>query len=344
MKYRACSLERSDKRMGKYLSKKLIIYLITFLFAVTLNFAIPRLMPGDPITNLLSRFQTMEGGREILESQFVKIFRLDLPLITQYFNFWKSLFRGDLGISIFHFPKPVMEIISDAILYDVVLLLPAILLSWIIGNKLGAYSGTNKKIDNALMPFFYFLTSSPYFWFAVVVAFIFAVKIGAFPTSHAYSSTMVPGFNLPFILDFLHHWFLPFLTLFLVQLGGWAIGMRNMIIYERSSNYSKYMEALGASDRLIRKYGFRNGVLPQVTGLALRLGTIVGGALVTQIVFSYPGLGYLMLRAILNQDYFLIQGCFLFIVIMVLAANFLVDIVYMIIDPRVRVSYSGEVE
>ncbi len=330
--------------MGKYLSKKLIIYLITFIFAVTLNFAIPRLMPGDPITNLLSRFQTMEGGRKILESQFVKIFRLDRPVITQYFDFWKSLFRGNLGISIFHFPKPVMEIISDAIIYDVALLIPAIVVSWIIGNKLGAYSGTNKKVDNALMPFFYFLTSSPYFWFAVVVAFIFAVKIGIFPTSHAYSSTMVPGFNLPFILDFFHHWFLPFLTLLLVQLGGWAIGMRNMIIYERSSNYSRYMEALGASDRLIRKYGFRNGVLPQVTGLALRLGTIVGGALVTQIVFSYPGIGYLMLRAILNQDYFLIQGCFLFIVIMVLTANFLVDIVYMIIDPRVRVSYSGEVE
>ena len=175
------------------------------------------------------------------------------------------------------------------------------------------------------------------------MVFIFGVKLGIFPINSAYSVTMKPGYNLAFIADFLFHWFLPFLTLFLVQLGGWAIGMRNMIIYERSSNYSKYMEALGASEKLIRKYGFRNGVLPQVTGLALSLGTIVSGALTTQIVFSYPGLGFSLLRAIMNQDYFLIQGCFLFIVIMVLAANFIVDIIYMFIDPRVRFSYSGEV-
>ncbi|MDI3548700.1 MAG: peptide/nickel transport system permease protein [Halanaerobiales bacterium] len=329
--------------MGKYLSKKLLIYLITFFIAVTINWAIPRFMPGDPISILLSRFSGLEGGREIIEGQFVQSFGLNQPLLTQYFNFWRSLFAGDLGISIYVFPKPVINVIKEAIIYDIILLVPAIILSWIVGNKLGAYSGVNRKADNIMMPFFYFLTSAPYFWFAVVVAFIFGVKLAFFPISNAYSSTVQPGFNLPFIFDFLKHWFLPFLTLFLVQLGGWAIGMRNMIIYERSSNYSKYMESLGASDRLIRNYGFRNGILPQVTGLAIRLGTVVSGALLTEIVFSYPGLGYLMLRAILNQDYFLIQGCFLFIVIMVLAANFIVDIIYMIIDPRVRLSYSGEV-
>lgn len=329
--------------MGKYLSKKLLIYLITFFIAVTINWAIPRFMPGDPISILLSRFSGLEGGREIIEGQFVQSFGLNQPLLTQYFNFWRSLFAGDLGISIYVFPKPVINVIKEAIIYDIILLVPAIILSWIVGNKLGAYSGVNRKADNIMMPFFYFLTSAPYFWFAVVVAFIFGVKLALFPISNAYSSTIQPGFNLTFILDFLKHWFLPFLTLFLVQLGGWAIGMRNMIIYERSSNYSKYMESLGVSDRLIRNYGFRNGILPQVTGLAIRLGTVVSGALLTEIVFSYPGLGYLMLRAILNQDYFLIQGCFLFIVIMVLAANFIVDIIYMIIDPRVRLSYSGEV-
>ncbi len=329
--------------MGKFLRKKLGIYLITFFFAVTIDWAIPRFMPGNPINMLLARFSGLEGGREIIQGQFIKSFGLDQPLLTQYFNFWKSLFKGDLGTSIYVFPKPVLEVIKEGVIYDILVLLPAILLSWIVGNKLGAYSGVNKKADNIMMPFFYFLTSAPYFWFAVVVVFIFGVKLGIFPINSAYSATMKPGFNLAFIADFLFHWFLPFLTLFLVQLGGWAIGMRNMIIYEQSSNYSKYMEALGASEKLIRKYGFRNGVLPQVTGLALSLGTIVSGALTTQIVFSYPGLGFLLLRAIMNQDYFLIQGCFLFIVIMVLAANFIVDIIYMFIDPRVRFSYSGEV-
>ena len=154
---------------------------------------------------------------------------------------------------------------------------------------------------------------------------------------------MVPGFNWPFIVDYLKHWFLPFLSIFLVELGGWAIGMRNMIIYERSSNYSRYMGALGASDKLIRSYGFRNGVLPQVTGLALRIAGIIGGAITVETVFNYPGLGRIMLNSVLNQDYFLLQGIFLAIVIMALVANFLIDIIYMFIDPRVRLSFTGEV-
>lgn len=328
--------------MGKYLGKKIIIYLITFFIAVTLNFWIPRMMPGDPIAQLLSRFSAMEGGREILENQLRLLFDLDQPLMTQYINFWKSIFTGDLGVSIFQFPTPVIEIIKEGIVYTIILLIPAILLSWILGNKLGAFSGLNKRADNMMMPFFYFLTSSPYFWMAGVVAFVFGVKFGWFPISGAYGLTMTPNFSIRFIIDYITHWFLPFLTMFLVQLGGWAIGMRNMILYERSSNYSKYMESLGASDKLIRSYGFRNGVLPQVTGLALRLSGIIGGAILVEVVFNYPGLGRLMLSSIQNQDYFLLQGIFLTIVTMTLIANFLVDIVYMIIDPRVRLSLSGE--
>lgn len=329
--------------MGKYLARKLQVYFITFIVAVTINWLIPRFVPGNPISMLLARFTGMEGGREILQGQFVQSFGLDQPLLYQYLNFWKSLFQGDLGISITHYPTPVMEIIQNAIFFDFIILFPAIVLSWIIGNKLGAYSGVNKRADNLLMPFFYLLTSSPYFWFAMVVAYVFGIVLGIFPVSHAWSSTMSPGWNWPFILDFLRHWTLPFLTMFLVQLGSWAIGMRNMIIYETNTNYSKYMESLGASAPLIRRYGFRNGVLPQVTGLAISLGTIVSGAVLTQMVFSYPGLGYLMVQAIRNNDYFLIQGCFLFLILMVLAANFVVDIIYMLVDPRVRFSYSGEV-
>ena len=325
--------------MGKYLFKKIVIYVITFFLAVTLNFAIPRMMPGNPVNQLLARFSGMEGGRKILEDQLSLLFKLDQYLLTQYLNFWKSIFTGDLGISIYQFPKPVFEIIKEGIIYDFLLLIPAIILSWIVGNKLGAYSGTNKKADNIMMPFFYFLTSAPYFWFAVVIAFILGVKVGWFPISGAYGTTASPEFSVDFFLNYLHHYSLPFFTLFFKQLGGWAIGMRNMIIYERSSNYSKYMESLGTSDKLIRSYGFRNGVLPQVTGLAIRLGKIVGGAVMVEIVFAYPGLGKIMLDAVLNQDYFLIQGIFLTIVTMVLIANFLVDIVYMFIDPRVRYSY-----
>lgn len=329
--------------MGKYISKKLIIYIITFFIAITINFIIPRMMPGDPITSLMSRFSLMEGGREILERQLRLLFNLDESLLSQYFNFIKSIFTGNMGVSIRQYPKPVMEIVKSGIIYDIILLVPAIILSWIVGNRLGAFSGVNKRVDNIMMPFFYVLTSSPYFWLAGIIAFVFGVILGWFPISGSYSLTMTPGLNIDFILDFLAHWIMPFLTLFLVQLGGWAIGMRNMIIYERSSNYSKYMESLGTSDKLIRSYGFRNGVLPQVTGLALRLGNIIGGAILVETVFNYPGLGRQMLNSILNQDWYLLQGIFLALVTMTLIANFLVDLIYMLIDPRIRLSYSGEV-
>ncbi|MBF8436204.1 ABC transporter permease [Halanaerobiaceae bacterium Z-7014] len=328
--------------MGKYLRKKILMYAITFVLAVTINFLIPRMMPGDPIQSLLSRFSGMEGGREILENQLRLLFNLDQPLWRQYLGYWRSIFTLDFGISITHFPTPVMQIIKRAIVYDLAVLMPAIILSWIVGNKLGAYSGSNKRADNVTMPFFYFLASSPYFWMAGLVAFFLGVSLGLFPISGPYGSLQTPGLNLGFILSFLHHWFLPFFTMFLVQLGGWAIGMRNMIIYETSSNYSKYMETLGASNRLIRRYGFRNGVLPQVTGLALRIGRIVGGAITVQVVFNYPGLGRMMLNGVQSQDYFLIQGIFLTIIVMVLIANFIVDIIYMFIDPRVRLSFTEE--
>jgi peptide/nickel transport system permease protein len=328
--------------LGRYFKKKSTIYLITLFVAITINWLIPRLMPGDPISILMSRLGGLESGRDHLESFFRKSFGLDQAWYVQYFNYWKSILSGDLGVSIYLYPKRVMDVISSAAIYDLLLMIPAISLSWIVGNKIGAISASHKKLDNALMPFFYFLCSAPYFWFAVVLAWFFGVVLDAFPLQGATSSYMIPHFSLAFILDYLHHWILPFLSLFGIMIGQWAIGMRNMIIYEMGSNYSGYMEAQGSSAGLIRRYAFRNAVLPQVTGLAIRLGQFITGALAMEIVFSYPGLGYNLYKAIINQDYFLVQGCFLFIVIFMLAANFLVDIIYMVIDPRVRYSYSGE--
>ena len=179
-------------------------------------------------------------------------------------------------------------------------------------------------------------------WLGILLAWGFGIVLDIFPIAGAYSFDMVPHFSWAFIWSVLKHWFLPFISLFLVGFGGQAIGMRNMIIYELEADYSHYLEALGAPRRLVRKYAFRNAILPQITGLALSLGVVVAGALVTEVVFSYPGIGYLLLAAIQNQDYFLIQGCFLFIIIGVLGANFIIDIVYVIIDPRTRRGMTGE--
>ena len=328
--------------MGKYFGKKFVIYLATFFVAVTINWIAPRLMPGDPIQTMLATYQGPTAGRELLEQQLRMSFGLEGSLIQQYFNFWLQLFRGDLGRSITQYPRLVIDIVKNNIVYDIAVLVPAISLSWIVGNKIGALAGDNKKVDKYFMPFIYGLISSPYFWFAIIVVYIFSHQLGWFPSAQAHSGGMTPGFTREFIVDVLKHWFLPFITMFLVTLGQWAIGMRNMIIYEVKSNYSKYLRSLGASDKLIRKYAFRNGVLPQVTGFAIQIGQVVSGAILVQEVFNYPGLGQLMLDAVQRQDFFVLQGAFLSIIVMVLLANFIADIIYMFIDPRIRVSYTEE--
>jgi peptide/nickel transport system permease protein len=326
----------------RYFSRKLLIYGFTFVVAVTVDWAIPHLMPGNPVLTLVNRLQVQDPRvANQVYHHYMRAFNLDLPLWKQYWYFWVSLFHGDLGTSILQFPTPVMSIITHAIPYTLALLIPAIVLSWYAGNKFGALAARRKGLDNTLLPLGYTLTATPYMWLGILLVWVFAVTWQIFPVGFAYDPTAVRGFTWPFISGLAYHWFLPFLSLFLVSFGGWAIGMRNMIIYELESDYAHYLGALGAPHRLVRKYAFRNAMLPQITGLALALGAILSGALVTEIVFSYPGLGYQIYRAITNLDYFVIQGIFLFIIIGVLLANFIVDIVYLIVDPRTRIGMEG---
>lgn len=327
--------------MSRYFGRKVLIYILTFFIAVTIDWMIPRFMPGNPVQTLLGRAMLRAESAEAMASYYTKAFGLDLPIWQQYTNFWKALFHGDLGISVFVFPRPVTSVIADAIPYTLALLIPAILLSWYTGNKFGAFAARSKWLDNTASPIAYILTATPYMWLGIILAYVFGSVLGIFPISGAYSFAMKPSFTWAFFSSALKHWFLPFISLFIVMFGGWAIGMRNMIIYELESDYSHYLEALGAPKKLVRNYAFRNAVLPQLTGLALALGVIVAGALVTEVVFSYPGLGFLILQAIQNQDYFLIQGAFLFIIIGVLLANFIIDITYIIVDPRTRRGMQG---
>ncbi|MEW6028951.1 MAG: ABC transporter permease [Chloroflexota bacterium] len=330
--------------MKKYFGRKVVIYLLTFFLAVTIDWMIPRFMPGDPVRNMLARVSvnTNASAIEMMYDYYSHLFGLDLPLWQQYINFWKSLLHGDLGISTYLFPTPVTKVLLRAVPYDVFLLVPSVLLSWYAGNKFGAFAARSKWLDNTMSPLSYILTATPYMWLGILLAWFFGIVLGIFPIAGAYSFSMRPHLSWAFIGSVLHHWFLPFISIFLVEFGGQAIGMRNMIIYELEADYSHYLGALGAPRKLIRDYAFRNAILPQITGLALKLGVIVAGALVTEVVFSYPGIGYLLLAAIQNQDYFLIQGCFLFIIIGVLLANFVIDIIYILIDPRTRRGMTGE--
>jgi peptide/nickel transport system permease protein len=323
--------------MIRYLTRKIAIYVLTFVVAVTIDWAIPRFMPGDPIQQLLARMQAQPGSQQALTSYYTKAFGFDVPLWKQYLNFWIALFHGDLGVSIANFPTPVWELIRSAVPYTLALLVPAILLSFWAGNKVGAMAARRKVMDNTVLPASYILTATPQMWLGIVLAWVFATTLAWFPVSAAYDLSMQPSWSWEFAVSFLHHWVLPFMALFLVAFGGWAIGMRNMIIYELEADYSNYLAALGAPTKLVRRYAYRNALLPQITGLALALGAVVAGAIVVEIVFSYPGLGTLTLNALQNRDYFLIQGIFLFLIIGVLLANLVIDIAYVFIDPRTRV-------
>jgi len=326
----------------RYFLRKVLIYLLTFFIAVTIDWMIPRFMPGDPVLIMLAKAGSVHAeAQEVMYGYLTAAFGLDLPVWQQYLNFWNALFHGDLGVSVLQFPRPVADVIKSAIPFDLLLLIPAILLSWIAGNKFGAFAARSKRLDNTILPIGYILTATPYMWLGLLLGWVFAIILDIFPISGAFSYALKPAFTWTFIWSVITHWFLPFASLFIVMFGGWAIGMRNMIIYELEADYAHYLEALGAPKKLIRKYAYNNALLPQLSGLALKLGVIVAGAMATEIVFSYPGIGYLILMAIQNSDYFLLQGCFLFIIIGVLLANFIIDIVFILIDPRTRLGMQG---
>jgi peptide/nickel transport system permease protein len=325
----------------RYLARKILIYLVTLFVAVTIDWAIPRFMPGDPVERLLSRMQAQPSSAEALSGYYTHAFGFDVPIWKQYLNFWAALFHGDLGLSIANFPTSVSELILGALPYTLALLVPAILLSFWAGNKVGAYAARRKALDNTVLPVSYVLTATPQMWLGIVLVWVFASTLAILPVSGAYDLGLQPAWSFEFARSFLEHWILPFSALFLVAFGGWAIGMRNMIIYELEADYSNYLAALGAPSRLVRRYAYRNALLPQITGLALALGAVIAGAIVVEIVFSYPGLGTLTLSAIQNRDYFLIQGIFLFLIVGVLIANLIIDIAYVFIDPRTRVGMQG---
>ncbi len=327
--------------MRTYFTRKIVTYVITFFVAVTLDWGIPRMMPGNPILGFLAKFNLQPDAAKYDYSYYFKAFGFNHPLWYQYLQFWSAIFHGDFGISLYYFPTPVLTVIRHALPYTLALMIPAIILSYVLGNRLGAIAARRRILDNTALPLGYLLTGTPYQWLALLLAFALGTVSHLFPFSGGFSYNLVPTFSWTFIASLLDHWFLPFFTLFLVQLGGWAIGMRNLIIYELESDYAHYLEALGSPGRLIRKYAYRNAMLPQLTGLAISLGTFVAGQVLTEIVFNYPGVGSLIVTAIQNSDYFLLQGIFLFIILGVLIANFVIDIVYVVVDPRTRISMQG---
>lgn len=328
----------------KYFSSKAMWFLITLVAAFLLNFILPRLMPGDPVAAIVARqAQGMSNtaGIQAIYDQYAEQFGTNKPMLEQFILYVGNVFRGDFGYSFSQYPRTVADVIRSSIGWTIGLQLPAIIVGWILGNVLGVLAAYRRGgFDKILMPGSLFMSSLPAFGMAIALLMIFAVTLRWFPTSGGYGFDKIPNASWDFVWSVFVHYQLPFWALVLIIIGGQAIGMRSMAIYELNADYVKYSRFMGIKDRTIVGYVFRNAMLPQVTGLALAIGTMVGGALVAEIVFSYPGLGNTILTAVRGQDYPLISATTLIITIMVLAANFALEIVYGFLDPRIKAAQS----
>jgi peptide/nickel transport system permease protein len=330
----------------RYFGGKMVWFLITLVAAFILNFILPRLMPGDPVAGIVARLaQGMSDatGVQAVYEQYTKLFGLDQPMFQQFFIYVNNVLHGDFGFSIAQYPRTVADVIASSIWWTVILQLPAIVVGWLIGNFLGALAAYLKGgYDKVLMPVSLFVSSLPAFGMAIILLVVFAVSLEWFPTSGGYGFDMIPNLSWEFIWSVIVHYQLPFWSIVLIIIGGQAIGMRSMAIYELNADYVKYSRFMGIKDRKILRYVFRNAMLPQVTGLALAIGTIVGGALVAEIIFNYPGLGSTIFTAVLGGDYPLISAVMLIITLMVLIATFAIEILYGFIDPRIRAAQAED--
>ena len=328
------------KGYKKYYTQKIVWYLITLIFAVALNFVLPRLMPGDPVSAIAG--QAAEGMTDAqaikkVYDEYIEKFGVTQPIPVQFAKWLKGAVHGDFGVSFSQYPRTVADIIKSSVGWTLALQLPAILLGWLLGNVLGAVAAYIKGVfDKVILPAFLFISNVPAFGMAVVLLTIFGVTLGWAPTSGAYGYDLIPNMSWTFVKSVFAHYQLPFWAIVLTTIGGQAIGMRSMSIYELNADYVKYSRFLGIKDRKIVGYVFRNAMLPQITGLAMSLGTMMGGALVSEIIFSYPGIGTTMMSAIKGNDYPLLSACTLIITVMVLVANLLVEIIYGVIDPRIK--------
>jgi peptide/nickel transport system permease protein len=322
----------------RYFLQRIAFYLFTVWAAITINFFIPRLVPGDPVQSLISKYQGQLSTKSI-QSLYV-LFGLDKhqSLWSQYIDYWKQLFHGDLGLSFTFFPAPVSQVIGQALPWTLLLVGITTVISFTLGTGLGVLAGWRRgSWTDSLLPVTTFFSSVPYFWLGIIAIYLLAGPDSFFPSSGGFDSGLVPAWDQYFIPSAIQHSLLPALTILVSSVSGWILGMRNMMVTVASEDYITVAHAKGLPERRVAlSYAARNALLPSISGFALALGFIVGGTLLVEIVFSYPGLGFTLLQAVGAKDYPLMQGIFLIITIAVLVANLLADVAYLLLDPRTR--------
>ena len=324
-----------------YIGRRLVAYLLTVFVAISANFVIPRLIPGDPISALLDQMaqhgEIVSGGTEIIEA-YKEQFGLNGSWFEQYVRYLGSLLRGDLGPSIMAFPTTVQELLFTALPWTMGLLLVATVISWILGNLLGAIVGWRResKTNSAIVVLSLGLNQIPYYFVALLLVFFFSYNLHIFPSSGGFRLIGGRPEGIRLVWDIIYHATLPALSIVIASVGFWVITMRSMILTTLGEDYILLAEAKGLKRQVVlTKYALRNALLPQVAAFGIALGFVMNGSILTETIFNYPGLGALLLSAIGNLDYNLLQGILLLTILSVLTANLLLEILYPIIDPRI---------
>ncbi|MCA1648368.1 MAG: ABC transporter permease [Chloroflexi bacterium] len=325
----------------KYVLRRLGMYVLTVWLGSTLIFAIPRLVPGDPVGAMISRMQ--QGGARVENSgAMIEAWRarfgLDAPVPIQYLRFLRNSITFDLGYSLGQFPSTVGDMVTQALPWTIGLLAVATVISFIIGNLIGAlmaWAPTPKWVRQ-ILPLSLTFTSIPYFMLAILLIYVFGFGLRLFPTSAGYGRDLALGWNWPFMVSVAQHAILPALSVVIASMGYWALGMRGMMITNAGEDYIILGRAKGLSPtRLFLRYAVRNAVLPQVTALALTLGSIVGGQVLVEYLFAYPGMGYLLYQGIVTNDFALIQGIVFILIMTTATAVLIIDLMYPLVDPRI---------
>lgn len=327
-------------RHVRYFFGKIGLFFVTLWAAITVNFLLPRMMPGSPADAAIAKLS--QNGPVTPEVRASIEAQLGMPkgnLLSQYWQYLGDVVHLNFGVSYSNFPQNVSDLVGAALPWTLTLVGLVTIVSFIVGTALGALMawkrGTAVDVTGTISSSF--LSAFPSFWLALMLLFFLGYRAGIFPTSGAYSSTAIPNFSMDFISDAVEHSILPALTILLTSLGSYVMGMRNTMINTLGDDYVTFAEANGLRQRTVMlKYAARNALLPNLTSFGLVLGGVVGGSLLVEQVFNYPGVGLLLYQAVTNQDYPLMQAIFLMITISVLVANFIVDILYGVLDPRTR--------
>lgn len=318
--------------------RRLALYLAAAWAAITINFFLPRLMPGDPLARMFASYQG-QLDPEALAALRRSYGLTDAPLATQYARYLGQLAHGELGVSLTYFPAPVTEVMATGMFWTLLLAGTSVLVSFVLGTLIGIVVAwrDDGRLDAWVVPALSFLGAFPYFWLAMLVLYGLGFQLGWFPLGHAYDDELTPGWSLAFVVDVARHTALPAFTLVVATIGSWTLSMRSSMVSVLGADFVTFALARGLSPaRVMLRYAARNALLPSLTQLGMALGFVLGGALLTEMVFGYPGQGYLMLQAVRSQDYPLMQGIFLGITLAVLAANALIDLAQLWLDPSLR--------